>query len=64
MENILSDYSFDLHDLIKKMEYFLKSGNSENNVSIIYKIFDIYKRINENDREEFILYLPLIFSNF
>ena len=64
MENILSDYSFDLHDLIKKMEYFLKSGSSENNVSIIYKIFDIYKRINENDREEFILYLPLIFSNF
>jgi len=64
MESLLSDYSFDLHDSIKKLEYFLKNDSSGNNLSIIKKIFDIYKRINESDREEFALYLPLVFRNF
>ena len=44
MENILSDYSFDLHDLIKKMEYFLKSGSSEN---LIY-IKELMRMIEKN----------------
>jgi len=64
IETILFDFSYDSYDLQKKLEYFLKSNNSETNLSIINKTLDIYKRINKNSREQFILYLPLIFSNF
>jgi hypothetical protein len=42
----------------------LKSDNSETNLSIINKTLDIYKRININSREQFVLYLTLIFSIF
>ena len=64
IEGILLDFSDDSNDLKKKMDYFLKSDNSETNLSIINKTLDIYKRINSNSREQFVLYLPLIFCNF
>ena len=64
IESILFDFSYDSNELKNKLEFFLKSDNSETNLSIINKILDIYKRINNNSRELFVLYLPLIFSNF
>jgi len=63
-ESILFDFSYDSYDLKKKLDYFLKSDNSGTNLSIINKIFDIYKRINKNNREQFVSYLPFIFNNF
>jgi hypothetical protein len=42
----------------------LKNDNSETNFSLINKILDIYKEINDYSREQFILNFPLIFSNF
>ena len=64
IESILLDFSYDSYDLTKKLEYFLKTENSETNLSIINKTLDIYKRINNNSREQFVSYLPLIFSKF
>ena len=60
IEIMIFDFSYNS----KKLEYFLKGDNSETNLSIINKTLDIYKRINNNSREQFASYLPLIFSNF
>ena len=64
IENLLFSCFYDSNDLKKKFEFFLKGSNSETNLLVINKILDIYKKINQNSREQFIIYLPLIFSHF
>ena len=64
IENLLFSCFYNSNDLKKKFEYLLKGDNSEAYFSVINKTLDIYKKINMNSREQFISYLPLIFSNF
>ena len=53
------------YDQKKILEYIFKiSPNSENNILIIQNMLKIFKNINENSREEFILFLSVIYSYF
>ena len=66
---MLNIYSYEhpqlRNDTHKNLESFLKTGeNCEINFSIINKMIDIFNKINENSREQIVLYLPLILNTF
>ena len=68
LQFMLNIFPFDPeNNIIQKnnLELFLKSGeNNEINLSIIYKILDIFKKINDNARDQFSSYLTLILNIF
>ena len=61
---IICDFEFK-YDQKKIKEYFLKgSPNSDKIILIVKNILNIFKDINDNSREQFLYFLPLIYNIF